>query len=128
MERSEPAFKDFEARRKAAMLAQQIPTFKAREEAGFKMSQLTADPNWEFYGRYLEAQRAKAEGYCKAASQAILNLANPLSPQDELKAKLSLANHQGVVEAFNYALDIAKVLITEGEKAAEAVVGLEKKA
>jgi hypothetical protein len=126
MERNE--LKDFQERRAAAHRAEQIPLIKARQEAGFKMSSLVADPNWEFYGRYIEAEKALAEARCKAAEQAILNLANPLSPQDELKAKLSLANHQGAREAFHYALNVAKVLITEGEEAAKAVEGSIEKA
>jgi len=124
MERNE--LKDFQDRRAAEALVKHLPQLQARQEKGFKMSQLIADPNWEFYGRYIEAEKAGAEARCKVAEQAILNLANPLLPQDELKAKLILASNQGIVGAFNYALNIAEVLITEGEEAAKAVERLEK--
>ena len=124
MERSE--LNDFRARREAKEKEKQVPQLRSREQLGLRMSQLTAHPDWEIYGRYLEAERAKAEAYCKVVERALLNLANPLLPQDELKAKLNLANHQGVLEAFNYALNIAKVLITDGEEAAKAVAGMKE--
>ena len=126
MERNE--LNEFRDRREAAEKAKQIPQLRSRGQLGLKMSQLTAHPDWEVYGRYLEAERAKAEAHAKALERVLLNLANPPSPQDELKAKLALANHLGAFEAFNYALNIAKVLIEQGEEAAKAVVGLKETA
>ena len=120
--------KDFQQRRAAAATEKLIPQLKSIRETGFKISQLIADPKWEFYGRYIEAEKAKAEARCRAAEQALLNLANPLLPHDELKVKLVLASNQGIVGGFNYALKIAQALITEGEEAAKAVEGLENKA
>ena len=122
MERSE--LNEFRARRDAEEKAKQIPQLRSREQLGLKMSQLTAHPDWEVYGRYLEAERAKNETSAKAQERALLDMTNPLLPHDELKAKLWFAHNQGAVEAYNVALNIAKVLIEKGEKAKEQIAAI----
>ena len=114
---------EFRNRRARSDAEKRVAQIRAAQQVGKTLSELRADPRWEVYGRYLEAERAKAEGLCRVAEQSLLNIEKPPSPQEEYRAKLALAQNRGTIEAFNYALNIAKQLIEQGEKATE-ILGL----
>lgn len=84
---------------------------------GDKISILMADPNWELYGRYIEAEKAKHEMSAKIIERKLLDDLNPLEPQEERRARLGLAHNRASIEAFNVALSIAKLLIERGQEA-----------
>ena len=124
MERSD--LKDFRARREVEANAKRLPQLQAVKERASQMSALMADPKWEIYGLYVETERDKNAASAKAQEKAFMDLTNPMLPQDELKAKLRYAHNQGALEAYNVALNIAKILIEQGEKAEEQIQALVK--
>ena len=124
MERDE--LNEYRARREAEANAKRLPQLQAVKERASQMSALMADPRWEVYGRHIEAERAKNEASAKAQERALMDMTDPLSPQDELKAKLRLAHNRGATEAYGVALNIAKILIEQGDKAEEQIRALVK--
>jgi len=88
---------------------------------GTMMSELQADPRWERYGRYLEAEKKKAEAAVKHCESKLLDILNPLTPLEEQKFKMWLVNAKAGALAYGKALTIAQDLITLGDKAEEAI-------
>ena len=119
MELSE--LKPFREQRAADRAVERFSKLEAIRQVGNTLSELRADPRWEVYGRYIEQERAKNEASAKAQERALLDMVNPMPALDELKAKLRLAHNQGAMEAYKVALEIAKTLIEQGEKA-EALI------
>lgn len=91
---------------------------------GSKVSALQADPNWEIYGRYLEREKERHEESAKIQEEALLNLENPLLESQALKVRLRLAHNRACVEAYTFALNIAKTLIERGEQAQTEIAKL----
>ena len=87
--------------------------------AGGKISQLMADPNWGIYARYVQREIDKHTMSAKAQEAKLLDVINPLPPQEDIKAKLQLAHNKACLEAHGFDLEYVKVLITKGEEAAK---------
>lgn len=90
---------------------------------GVVMSELQADPRWAIYGNHLKALQEYEEAKVKNYQGQLLNK-DFLTPKNYGQLKVALAKAEGIVAGFQQALDLAKQLIEQGEK---ALGSLEKK-
>ena len=80
-----------------------------------KVSQLVSDPRWEVWGRHVEAIK---DYYAKRQAVAAAKLlTETLSGDEYVKAKVAHASSLEAVKVLDYALNMAKTLIEQGEKA-----------
>ena len=79
------------------------------------VSELIADPRWEIYGRQIEMKRKTHGGELAALKTKLENAF--LNPQDYGETKVKQAYNQGCCDGLDFALQIAKDLIEQGEKA-----------
>lgn len=91
--------------------------WRAQSALGQKMSELTADPRWEIYGRALEQAKEIHERRIEAADQTLLG--EFLDTVNYGKVKVARAYAEGYAKALAFALTAAKELIEQGEKATE---------
>jgi hypothetical protein len=82
-----------------------------------KISQLTADPRWEVYGRYVEQMRDGAKRRADYAHAKLLDPTTFLKPEEYGAIKLVHAMAIGSASALDAVLLIAKKLIEDGEVA-----------
>lgn len=116
------SFEELAPFREAHKLKQQlkrVEQFRQQQATGETISRLTANPDWEVYGRYVERERKRHEESAKNQEAKLLDMVNPLPPHEELKVKMQLAHNRACVEMCDTILGFAKVLIEQGEKAAE---------
>lgn len=99
--------------RKAARIFQ----LRAKMEAHQKVSELVADPRWEFWGRHIEAMRDAHQARATTASRRFI--AEFLQGKEYVKVKMAQVEADSAVRALNQAILVAKTLIEQGEKAAE---------
>jgi hypothetical protein len=84
---------------------------------GEQMSVLTATPEWESYGRKLEAEISRAKAIKERIEKLFLDPSKVLSPADYMEAKIHQGQAAAYLDALNFALNVAKTLIEQGEKA-----------
>lgn len=83
-----------------------------------RMSELSADPKWELYGRYVEKKKRESDD-ALASIRASLTGATFLDGKEYGQLKMEERYMEGYRDAVVYALGIAKEIIDRGH-AAEA--------
>lgn len=94
---------------------QQYENLRTQQALGEKMSQLAADPTWGVYVRGIEERKREFEKQLKDSNDRLCNIV--MSPDKYLEEKVHQAYVRGTVSAYEFALDIIKELIAEGENA-----------
>lgn len=100
-----------------------LERLRLAEGVGSIMSELQADPRWAIYGNHLEEikQRYKDQ---QAGWERILLDGIFLGGEEYGKAKLNQSECRGIVKGIELALNVAKELIKNGEKAAKIVADM----
>lgn len=116
--------KDTLAAKRRQQAAERIPFLRAIQAEATSMSALLTDPNWERYGRHIEAELGAALNLAKDCERRLTDVLTPLDPAHEAQTKAQLAYSRGAMHAYTTALSIAKDLINKGERAGEMLAEL----
>ena len=99
-------------------LASHRPQLEMLRQASVSAESLTGNPHWDIFLQYLAAAIEDTEGQKKGFSDA---LADPsvVDTNDIMKAKLSLAECNGRIDAWKFVLSLPKDIIGMGTQAKE---------
>ena len=92
-----------------------IEQLQARASVGQKISELQADPRWEVLGRHIEALMDQERERRRMTEFHLVN--SILTGDAYLTAKVKHAKADGAFHAYNQVMQLAKVLIEQGESA-----------